>query len=837
MKKILTLIALFLLIIMIIIGGLFMIYSTPTVTFDANDLRGEVTNNASGYLYGIAEYGVPSQNMVDSVGVSIVSVRPPHGLQHPIGDIAHIAPMLDNVDYIVVYTQDMYDTWYYDESEIRRMRKEGTYDWENYLVESYFPKLEAAVNSIKDSEYRDRVVYCIYNEADNGVWFGEWNESEQRSEFNGVGRENFYKAWKMTYEYVKSIDPNAIIGGPGNYDYNHDKIKSFLAYCEKNDCIPEVMIYHELSRSSVDNWQENVDDYRQIEKDLGIEELPIFVTEYACMDECGEPGTMARYISAIEYSKVYGCMAYWRLANNLNDVSADDNSPNSNWWLYRWYTLMQGQLMGYDYKDSMRSYIEKNKQDNIELRFIKNSAMAAIDQSQDKVEIIMGGTDFKSNIKLKNLSKNFNGRVLVSIEGVYYKGLSGIVNEPTLIKEYNAVIKDGRLTIKMDKQDSSSAYRIVVQKSDKIVDFKNDNLPERYEFERGRLLGDAYTYNSAYATTGDIKGMVGGMEKNGDGVELPFNVNEDGYYQLDIIYGNSNDGPTPSHRKNSITKMTINGIEKMLSLPNTIRSEYTNCHTEVIYLNKGSHTIKFEYVSGTIALDSMLVSTHKENEYIYIQPNYNNSDKNASYLAIAPYDGWYDINVTGSSSFSIDNIPINNISNNQALVYLARGINRIDFSGKGKCVIKKSSDRGQEYVVHAQELDLSDGATLKNSENGTKYISDITSEGGAASYVLTAEQAGVYRITLLYSNNAEGGIHAYNIDLKELFITVSINGITHNVYCRNTYSDHTFKTVTFAATLDKGDNIIILSNDGSNKFNNQDNLAPNIASLVVAFMG
>ena len=91
-------------------AGMFM----PTVRFDAQNLTGEVTNGASGYLYGIAEDGVPSYNMVESLDVSSVSAKTQGGLQHPIGEVGDVAPSLlcaDHCDYIVVYLQDMFSTW------------------------------------------------------------------------------------------------------------------------------------------------------------------------------------------------------------------------------------------------------------------------------------------------------------------------------------------------------------------------------------------------------------------------------------------------------------------------------------------------------------------------------------------------------------------------------------------------------------------------------------------------------------------------------------------------------------------------------------------------------
>ena len=77
----------------------------------------------------------------------------------------------------------------------------------------------------------------------------------------------------------------------------------------------------------------------------GLPELPIIVTEYGAMEECGNPAAMVRYIVSMEKTNTYGNMAFWRLANNLNDTAADDNSPNANWWLYRKYAEMDGRML------------------------------------------------------------------------------------------------------------------------------------------------------------------------------------------------------------------------------------------------------------------------------------------------------------------------------------------------------------------------------------------------------------------------------------------------------------------------------------------------------------
>ena len=141
----------------------------------------------------------------------------------------------------------------------------------------------STVTYLSDVPYSDKVVYCLYNECDNGNWFGETMESEDAKygvygAYTEQGEQNFFESWKLTYDYVKAINPNALIGGPGFYEFESGKIERFLTYCANNNCVPEIMIYHELNDYSVLFLHNHFEEYRQIEEKLGIEDLPIIVT-------------------------------------------------------------------------------------------------------------------------------------------------------------------------------------------------------------------------------------------------------------------------------------------------------------------------------------------------------------------------------------------------------------------------------------------------------------------------------------------------------------------------------------------------------------------------------
>ena len=814
-------------------AGLFM----PTVRFDAENLTGEVTNGASGYLYGIAEDGVPSHNMVESLDVSSVSAKTQGGLQHPIGEVGDVAPSLlrtGHCDYIVVYLQDMFSTWYYADGDITEMKKNGTYDWKVFLTETYFPLVEQSINEMKDSEYAEKLVYCIFNECDNGVWFGEWATDGENGwhDWNEQGQQNFYEAWKMTYDYVKSLDPEAVIGGPGNYEYSSWKTDEFLKFTSENNCTPEVIIYHELGDRSIYDWEVNVKDLKTIEEKYGIDtETPIIITEYGRMQDNGNPCTMLKYIVRTENTKVYSNQAYWLFADNLCSTCADYNTPNSAWWVYRWYTSMQGQTMASEIDDILHSDLGKAVKEKRELRYQQFMGLGTITEEKDKLSILVSGADYEGRVVVENLKNTalYGKNVQIKVEAVTYQGILGKVYEPEEVKSYTE--KCGKnLSVSLD-MDDDTAYRITVTPAVKPEEYENDNLFVRFEAEHGTLTGDAYTYDSAYATTGEEMGMVGGMEKEGDGVEMKINVPEDGKYELRLIYGNSNDGTTSADRTFSESYFSIDGEEQVLSFPNTIRSEITSTYDLEAELTKGEHTLKFSHKKGTIVLDSVLVRKAGARVGVYLEED---DDRENSYLAVAPYDGYFTLFTSVEGVCNIDGAEVT-VDSDDNKVYLRRGINYIQMPEKMLHNLLVTDRKGATVVLETDSAVLSDGAEIKiNDTLGINYITGITSEGGMAEYKINAPEKGTYKLTISYSNNRENGVHSYNVDLVEDFITISVNGEkSENLYCRNTYSCDSYTTVTTNIDLEKGENILTFSNDGENRFNDGVTYAPDIAQITV----
>ena len=453
--------------------------------------------------------------------------------------------------------------------------------------------------------------------------------------------------------------------------------------------------------------------------------------------------------------------------------------------------------------------------------------MGLASKTDDKIDVICGGTDGKTRVKLKGLDGTSfeNKDILVSIEGVFYKGLSGIVSEPEKIMQYKARVRNGSLTIDMPEIQQENAYHITVKEwtDDSEIYDNSEYLPQRFEAEHGWLLGDAYTYDSAYATTGEAFGMVGGMETSGDGVRMEITVPENGQYDLFIIYGKSNDGNKKEDRVSAKVNFSFDGKTEILTLPNTIKSEYTDFVKYTSYLEKGTHSLEFTNNSGTYVIDSVLVEKSEEKEEIHLIPDEDRSEGNiSSYLAVAPYDGYYRIE-TDASRIEVND----NKAEKGELVYLPRGLNFIDLENCENLKITKTESEN-ENTIYAKDITLSDGAMLTDG-----YIHNISNLSCKGEFTVNAPEAGTYYLTFTYSNNDEKGVHSYNVDLVERYVTVTVNGESYELYCRNTYSWETYKTVSLAVDFRQGENIVTLTNSGFRNFNGYETFIPHIKEISV----
>ncbi len=782
----------------------------PSLTVDAAAPAGARTGGAAGFLSGVAEPGVPSQEITDSLRITTMSAKTANGRQHPTGDIAHIAPQVntDDLQYMIVYLQDMYTTWYYDEEAIAAQKRAGTYDWRTYLEDVYYPLVDEALEQYRGCDYMDKLVFCPFNESDNGVWFGTWMDGW--SAFDEAGRKAFYEAYAQTVARIRGVYPDAKFAGPAYCGFDETTMGEFLAYCKEHGCVPDVLVYHELNGRSIFEWNRHADRLHAIERALGIDEAtPVIVNEYGMMEENGDPNALAKYISVIEESGFYADQAYWLLANNLSNTCADRNTPNSAWWVGRWYAQLGDTRLSV--KSGLPAYSEKTIRDESNFLTYKKFAafgLAATNDQKDEISLLLSGTDRAQTLRFTHLNQTaLKGKLLrVEIQKVTYQGLGGCVYAPEVVASYTARAAAGSLRVRLNDKDPNAAYLITIRDDAKTTAHPvDDTLMARYEFEDGTLHGTAYTYDSAYATTGQIQGMTGGFEHPGDGVSRDFSVDKGGLWDLTLIYGKDKDGLRDTERKDAEVILQLDSMEKTIRLPNTVRSENTGAYTVTLQLSKGKHTLTLSHKDGTYVLDSLLVKPHADTPRVYFE-----KDKNAAnrWLIVAPADGYYDCD--GDT------------------LLLQRGLNVLDRASLTR-VTQAGIDLNTQNAAAAP--DLFGGAVQLTGAGGTAYYDGLKEDAGLRLSV-DAPEDGDYALILTYASGRENGVHAYNIDLVEDFVTVRVNGEKiGNYYCRNTMSFTTYDTRTVYLTLRKGENEITLTNDNVNAYQGI-GYAPRISGVI-----
>ncbi len=806
----------------IILGVAFMVIKVPTLTIDFSQ-QSELTGRASGFLYGLAEDEVPSSEITESIAINTLATKPAGGLQHPIGDVNQVYNTFNNAggEYLFIYTQDMYDTWYYNFDSL----------------ELYNERVKKTVTEMENSEYKDKLVYCIYNEMDNGVWFGNhWEEAN---------RYKFYDAWKSTYNVVKEINPDAKIAGPGHCGYNYDWNKEFLTYCKENNCMPDMFVWHELAGEPDYSlyWMEyRFNEFNEMCDELGVEKLPICISEYGLMRTNGIPGESVKWISRLEASDVYGCVAYWRLANNLAETVADDVTPNSNYWVYKFYADMKGKELEVTEWDMFHSNIGnwlKGKYPLFNKGFI---GVASFDETEKKFYVMAGGSAEDSNIKIENIDENYfkNGdKVTVKVTYVDFKGLGGAVYSPEECMTEVVKVSGNAIKFTLPCERESQSYFIEITPYDNEDESENKNRTLRFEAEDAKFDGNAFVPEwISYASSKGL--VVKGLDKESS-IEFTVDVNEDGWHIFDIVYAN---GAVEAGRISAEIKLTVNGKEQTIKLPSTIKEEYMECKTIGLELKKGKNSIKLQTINDVIVTyDFIDVSDDQMvDENIYFAPlESRNADKNENaWSVIVPYDSYYSFSIENNTEPTITINGIKTSFNEYKKLFLHRGYNKLVFNDSSTIdyIAYKPLNSDQAKNIVPADIKFFNGATLEDDENTTsgKRIGWIASDTGSyATFNVNIEKAGYYNFTIEYANNEEGGYHDYNVDLVERYITFTVNGENRgNHFFRSTYSWEHYKTKTVVLYLEAGDNEIKLSNDGSYSFNNKVTYAPNIGSVTIS---
>ena len=868
----------------------------PELHFDMAQ-REKLYKGSTGFLYGAAEINVPSIDLLYGLKPDTMVQKAFAGKQHPTGDAVRTGSALlaSGVRDMQIYLQDHYLEWPYDAPY-----KDGSIDLDAYqkTVEEILYGMicdkanqgdEGAFKGSDGNYYKlngngKNYSYVLFNEPDQ-IWY--WGNLE-----------GLEKAWEKIYNAVHAIDPDARCVGPNYSGFNKEHYAHFLEYCYNNNCLPEIISWHELGDISLTDFKKHYDAVDSMQKEYYDQAPQFMVNEYARHYDIGSVGGLVKWLAMFEDKDMSGCMAYWAMANTLNEMAADQNSPASTWWVYHWYAQMTGEqcpLVSPEF-DKTKFY-----------------GLTSYDEDSNMGFVLFGGNENKNGKETVYLD-NFDSTDLtnsselahVKLYGVSFSGQLGANYKQETIFEGNIKAESNSLKIQVNNTDEMEAYFAVITKPEDGAEITNsDNLSFpylSYEAENAKLLGGAASYPKGgwtdFATSG--RENVGSINNNGDGVCFTVSVPETGYYNASIFYSLQAPYVNPktlvpqeNGQNRGIGKALPYGMEldgeKLddILLESTVTWAYKNHCDTALYLTAGEHKITYKHINGdegsrgnlqlVAALDKLTLQKIEdgENDFEICLNEMKNFKEGDEYriTAVAPEQGYYTVSADGEFSLekqcidyakdakSYSKCSVYDVAAEKTL-WLAKGANTLVVSGDAsKLSFSYDGDKTGETSAVIRSTDITlhgNNPTLKKNKYaksgyviselgiGQKPEKNETAKHNYSTFTVSAPSAGTYNFAIRYSNDepapimqkADGStyIHPYNIDLVERYAQITVNGgEPETVYFKNTLSWDTFKTVDIQLELKEGTNEIRIYNDNSYQFSNLVNsTAPEIDEITVS---
>lgn len=597
-----------------IIGGLSILpakeaaAAKATLTVDMTDKTGDILHGAAGFLYGVSNEDVPTTNTMVPLKPKVLATKGALGTEHPYGDALDVAKTFleSGGQQVQMYNSNYYGVFgvtakYTDYAEVlETIIAPAVLEWkeawkaDHGTPEAPYDNIGAQIN------IDEAIVYIPINEG---------------TPINGA---NFNVAWKAYYDAIKKADPNAWIAGPNSDGYGTQfgtiSHQSHFQYCIDNDCMPDVITWHELQRSDLRDMKDHMNDFRNLWDSLNWgsktpQEMPqIVINEYAEMIDCGVPGRLVNWIARLEDEKLYGCLPFWHQANNLNDLTADANEGNGAWWVYKWYGDMSGQTLG----------VETNT--NYDALY----GVASIDDNKQVSTILTGGVDGEADIILKDIDRTATfedaAQVHVEVQSTNFTGFHGAQQKiPTEFEGVYPVDSDGSVTVPLTNMKFSTAYRIVVTKAaaDEMVEepfvmaYRNIYEAENAILENGAVLKgqmDSDLYPEYYFSGG----RAVRMPQNAS-LTYTIDIPTDGKYRLEYIYGNGEG----SDRNNMDTHKPVNLVQSYsldgggaedVTMKSTLLQNMSGMNVQYADMKAGRHKIKITTIDpGSIIHDVLNV--------------------------------------------------------------------------------------------------------------------------------------------------------------------------------------------------------------------------------------
>ncbi|MEU5592747.1 LamG-like jellyroll fold domain-containing protein [Streptomyces sp. NPDC020298] len=834
------------------------------LTVDLGSDTGAFHGGASGTLYGVYGPDVPTNNLIEGMGLRTVSTKAQDGPQHPGADALDVVkPLADSTDGdVYIYMTDIHRGFPY----------EWPGDTPAQKLKLYEEKIAKQVDQVLrlPKQYQDNIVFVPFNEPEGNMFgTGEWSY-DKVSWLNDP--DDYFAAWDSAYKLIKGKMPSARIAGP-NTSVLYDQVKGFLTHTLAAGTLPDVITWHELSHPEA--VRESVAKYRAWEKELfkgtakeGTQ-LPININEYAFNYHTSVPGQMIQWVSAIEESKVDADIAYWNIDGNLSDSAVQSNRGNGQWWLLNSYASMSGHTVKVTPPFPGENY--------------RMQGVATLDEKKKQARLVFGGSAGKGHITFAGVpEKVFGARVHAWVREIDWSGQVGDNSGPKLLTETNLKVGDDGTAVvdfgdgALPKLKESSAYEIVLSPAGKAKG--TQSAPVRwqgsYEAEDAAHTGSGYSKNGPEGTTSDVSKFytsggydVGGL-RTGSDVTLDFTVDvpEDGTYDLSAFANSLNTYDKVKEQGPTNVFLRVDGkadSEQELYLPLGYKWVVWD-HTDTkVHLTRGRHTLTLAAKSadgkratkGDAIVDRLTLSLPDasagaqvyEGELawlgggarpVYDLPKHTRSAATGSGAARIPKKGtatfWVYSPADREATLKIDtlggsdarlsvngqNVLRLDKDRNRVAVSLSGGVNKVTVTGGSattlvdRLTVTPTEGTLKARTYEAQDAKLAGSATLTPlslATDGTAItgIGGDPGNGNTATFTVAADKAGLYALRIRYSNPEQSPATHYNPDPLARHADLTVNdGRPRRVSFPHTFHQNNFWELTVPVQLEKGQNTV-----------------------------
>lgn len=494
----------------------------PTVTMhldqtgcteNTNNTNCQITHGSTGFLYGLTDDGVSSDTTLNGLSLDSNSVlvgKSPDGVQHPNGDVLNTTDQWkrNGGGEIQVYMKEAYKNFPYV------AYGDGGMDGD------YVPKLKEMVTKFntKYPDLKDDIVWIPFNEPDISD-ANYYNLTNYNSKYDSV-RTKFFEDWNKAVEAIRSVYPQARIGGPNNSAYSDRFYRDFFQNAKEHGTVPDVVTWHELG-SGFGSYLSNFQKWKTLEKDVlsdyappentGLKQgqtIKVSINEYAWKDQNGKaieqvkPGRLLQYVARFEKTGAQGALPYWYPAGDLDWLVTKNNQVTGSYWLYYWYGLMKGDLLKVDLPDENG----------------KPQVLASYNKDSNQTQILLGGSNESSYSTTLNLSalpdKYPNGAhvTIYATDSTAPANLSNVsVNVPAasdgpyVVAEQDLSIANGQASLPLNNLKGDSAYYAVIAPATSQGKISNSTVEAEYARRNGTAKV-TYGNASGYSGTGYVEG-------------------------------------------------------------------------------------------------------------------------------------------------------------------------------------------------------------------------------------------------------------------------------------------------------------------------------------------